>query len=132
MRLNLLKCNFQMDQIMKGLYEEGEIEHVNGRIHPGSLYNGFANPKIEGVKTWWLFIRLSFSVHAWMMHYTCTYKLEIQWDPVYPHSKDLEHSVYQTALVSIQVCKTKPLAEYDFGTEIVIRTVSLVGKLSTF
>ena len=32
-----------------GLYEEGEVEYINGPSHP-TLTKGFTNPKVKGVK----------------------------------------------------------------------------------
>ena len=38
-----------------GLYEEGEVEHINGPTYLRPT-KWFANSKVKGVKTWWLFI----------------------------------------------------------------------------
>ena len=38
-----------------GLYEEGEVKHINGPTHPCPT-KWFANSKVKGVKMWWLFI----------------------------------------------------------------------------
>ena len=50
-------------------------------------------------------------------------------DTIYPDPKDMEHSVYQTALVGKQACKSGHLAEKEFGSDIITYTASLPGKL---
>ena len=56
----------------------------------------------------------------------CHYMNTVQWDPVYLDPKDLEHSFYQTALVSTQVCKT------NFGADIITYTASLLCRFWMF